>query len=194
MSPDQLISFAHGEESCRPAASRILATLIEASPLAIVTFDPEGVVTMWNPAAEAIFGWSENEALGMRLPFVPAEKQEEFRALLRRALLGEAFIEPELHRRRADGAPIVVSVSTAPLRRPDGTIFGVLSILMDVTERKAAGESRARRTMAVDQAGESVVVTTMGQVLRRLIGEAIELPAEDEEVVRRFAREIVDRL
>jgi PAS domain S-box-containing protein len=159
MNVDQPISFPDVEEIDRPAASRILATLIEASPLAIVTFDPEGIVTMWNPAAERIFGWSENEALGTRLPFVPAEKQEEFLALRRRALLGEVFTEPELHRRRADGSPIVVSVSTSPLRRPDGTIYGIMSILMDVTEQKAAEESRARLTMAVEQAGESIVVT-----------------------------------
>ena len=159
MNVDQPISLPDVEGIDRPAASRILATLIEASPLAIVTFDPEGVVTMWNPAAERIFGWSENEALGSRLPFVPAEKQEEFLALRRRALLGEVFTEPELHRRRADGSPIVVSVSTAPLRRPDGTIYGIMSILMDVTERRAAEESRARLTMAVEQAGESIVVT-----------------------------------
>ena len=138
MSVDQPISCPDVEEIDRPAASRILATLIEASPLAIVTFDPEGVVTMWNPAAERIFGWSENEALGTHLPFVPAEKQEEFLALRRRALLGEVFTEPELHRRRADGSPIVVSVSTSPLRRPDGTIYGIMSILMDITERKVA--------------------------------------------------------
>ncbi|HEY6097463.1 MAG TPA: PAS domain S-box protein, partial [Candidatus Deferrimicrobium sp.] len=66
MNVDQPISFRDVEKIDRPAASRILATLIEASPLAIVTFDPEGVVTMWNPAAERIFGWSENEALGTR--------------------------------------------------------------------------------------------------------------------------------
>jgi len=159
MNMDRPISLSDVEEIDRPAASRILATLIEASPLAIVTFDPEGVVTMWNPAAERIFGWSENEALGGRLPFVPAEKQAEFLALRRRALLGEVFTEPELHRRRADGSPIVVSVSTSPLRRPDGTIYGIMSILMDVTERKAAEESQARLTMAVEQAGESIVVT-----------------------------------
>jgi len=159
MNVDQSISLPDVEEIDRPAASRILATLIEASPLAIVTFDPEGVVTMWNPAAERIFGWPESEALGTRLPFVPAEKQEEFLALRRRALLGEVFTEPELHRRRADGSPIVVSVSTSPLRRPDGTIYGIMSILMDVTERKAAEESQARLTMAVEQAGESIVVT-----------------------------------
>ena len=159
MNMERPISVTDVEEIGRPAASRILATLIEASPLAIVTFDPEGVVTMWNPAAERIFGWSENEALGSRLPFVPAEKQEEFLALRRRALLGEVFTEPELHRRRADGSPIIVSVSTSPLRGPDGTIYGIMSILMDVTERKAAEESQARLTMAVEQAGECIVVT-----------------------------------
>jgi two-component system cell cycle sensor histidine kinase/response regulator CckA len=106
---------------------------------------------MWNPAAERIFGWSENEALGTRLPFVPAEKQEEFLGLRQRALLGEVFTEPELHRRRSDGSPIVVSVSTSPLRRPDGTIYGIMSILMDVTERKAAEESRARLAIVEEQ-------------------------------------------
>jgi HTH-type transcriptional regulator, bacterioopsin transcriptional activator and related proteins len=148
MSADKPISLPGVEETGRPAASRILATLIDASPLAVVTFDPDGVVTMWNPAAERIFGWSGNEALGMRLPFVPAEKQVEFLALRRRALLGEAFTEPELHRRRADGSPIVVSVSTAPLRRPDGTIYGILSILMDVTDKKSSWDEERVRQLA----------------------------------------------
>lgn len=148
MSLEQHTSFAAGEETVRAATFRILATLVQASPLAIVTFDPEGVVTMWNPAAERIFGWSENEALGTRLPFVPAEKQEEFRTLLRRALRGEAFTEPELHRRRADGSPIVVSVSTTPLRCPGGTVFGVLSVLMDVNEHRTDGDEEAMRQLA----------------------------------------------
>jgi len=166
MNLDRPISSTDVEQVERPVASRILATLIEASPLAIVAFDPEGVVTMWNPAAERIFGWSEKEAVGMGLPFVPAEKQEEFRALRQRAMRGEVFTEPELYRRRADGSPIVVSVSTSPLRRPDGTIHGIMSILMDVTERKAAEESRARLSMAVEQAGESIIVTDTSGAIR----------------------------
>ena len=148
MSVDRPITFPAVAETDRPAASGVLATLIEASPLAIVTFDPEGVVTMWNPAAERIFGWSENEAIGTRLPFVPAEKQVEFLALRRRSLLGEAFTEPEMHRRRADGSPIVVSASTAPLHRQDGTIYGILSILMDVTDHRTSGDEEAVRQLA----------------------------------------------
>jgi PAS domain S-box-containing protein len=152
MNMDQPISLSDVDEIDRPAASRILATLIEASPLAIVTFDPEGIVTMWNPAAERIFGWSENEALGGRLPFVPADKQEEFLALRRRALLGEIFTEPELHRRRADGSPIVVSVSTSPLRRPDGTIYGIMSILTDITYVRRM-EEQLRQSQKMEAVG-----------------------------------------
>ena len=164
MNLEQPISLPDVEDIDRPAASRILATLIEASPLAIVTFDPEGVVTMWNPAAERIFGWPENEALGMHLPFVPAEKQAEFLALRRRALQGEVFTEPELHRRRADGSPIVISVSTAPLRRPDGSIYGIMSILMDVTERKAAEETRERLTIVEEQLRQSQKMEAVGRL------------------------------
>src|SRR3990172_8958907 len=180
MNLDRPILSTDVEQVERPVASRILATLIEASPLAIVAFDPEGVVTMWNPAAERIFGWSEKEAVGMGLPFAPAEKQEEFRALRQRAMRGEVFTEPELYRRRADGSPIVVSVSTSPLRRPDGTIHGIMSILMDVTERKAAEESRARLSMAVEQAGESIIVTdTSGAI--RYVNPAFERITGDDQ-------------
>ena len=55
------------------------------------------------------------------------------------------FTEPELHRRRADGSPIVVSVSTAPLRHPDGAIYGIMSILMDVTEHKSDEDEEVLR-------------------------------------------------
>jgi PAS domain S-box-containing protein len=58
------------------------------------------------------------------------------------------FTEPELHRRRADGSPIVVSSSFSPLRRADGTIYGILSILMDVTEHKSAGDEEGMRQLA----------------------------------------------
>lgn len=145
----------------RQAAERLAVpeAVIGASPLPIVAFDPEGVVTLWNPAAERLFGWERDEALGMRLPFVPADRQVEFQELRERALRGESFVSPELHRRRADGSPVVVSASTAPLRRPDGTIFGILSVLTDETDRQVADESLGRLSMAVEQADEGIVVT-----------------------------------
>jgi len=145
----------------RQAAGRLAVSeaVIEASPLPIVACDRDGVVTLWNPAAERLFGWTRDEALGTRLPFVPADRQVEFQELRERALRGESFFSPELDRRKADGSPVVVSASTAPLRRADGTIFGMLSVLADETGRKAGDESLGRLSMAIEQVDEAIVIT-----------------------------------
>ncbi|GAB4234655.1 MAG: hypothetical protein OHK0028_10920 [Deltaproteobacteria bacterium] len=148
MSEDRPICPGEGPGIGRQETSRIPGTLVDTSPLAVVAYDPDGVVTLWNPAAEKIFGWTAEEAIGARLPFVQAEKQEEFRALCARALRGEAFTERELHRRRADGSPIVVRASISPLRRADGSIRGILSILIDTTDRDAAEDAEEMRRIA----------------------------------------------
>jgi len=66
MDPDRTISAAARD------SKRDFGVMIESSPLAIISYDPEGVVTSWNPAAERLFGWTAGEATGKRLPFVQA--------------------------------------------------------------------------------------------------------------------------
>lgn len=56
-----------GALSERPSA------IIDVSPVPIITLDLDGNVTMWNPAAERVFGWSEREVLGKSDPAVPEE-------------------------------------------------------------------------------------------------------------------------
>ena len=62
-------------------ATSLLRALFQASPLAIIALDPEGRVTIWNLAAERMFGWSEEDAVGGFNPIVPEDKRDEFRAL-----------------------------------------------------------------------------------------------------------------
>jgi PAS domain S-box-containing protein len=50
-------------------SNETLRAIINASPLAILAIDPHSKVTMWNPAAESIFGWTDQEVLGQYLPF-----------------------------------------------------------------------------------------------------------------------------
>ena len=57
-----------------------LQAFMQASP-AIIALDADGRVTMWNSAAERIFGWNEQEVLGYHLPFVSVNKQEVFLTL-----------------------------------------------------------------------------------------------------------------
>lgn len=114
--------------------------IIKASPLAIQTLTADGIVTMWNDAAERMFGWSNGETIGRLNPLVPEDKLEEFRRLRERVLSGESFSGVEVRRRRKDGSTIDISLSTAPLRNPEGAINGILAIISDVTERRQLEE------------------------------------------------------
>lgn len=128
-----------------------LRALIEASPLAIVALDPDATVTMWNPAAERIFGWRAGEVIGHRLPVVPPEKLEEADAFRRGVLEGRPFTGREVVRLRKDGTCLDVSLSTAPVRDARGEIVGVLAMYADISERRQAqrrlqeSEERFRR-------------------------------------------------
>jgi len=118
------------------ATNRFLSAIIETAPVAIYATDLEGMVTLWNPAAERMFGYRRDEALGRRAPFVPPEKKEEARRLRERALAGEVLENLELHRRRADGTPLVINGSAAPLRDEANRITGLIAMCIDVTEAK----------------------------------------------------------
>ena len=55
-------------------ASEKLRTLVDASPLAIIALDVNGLVTIWNHAAEEMFGWTADVALGHTPP--PRRRRE----------------------------------------------------------------------------------------------------------------------
>jgi PAS domain S-box-containing protein len=143
------------EEALRQT-HQMLEALVNSAPLAICIMDPEGRVTVWNPAAERVFGWTREEVLGRVLPSVPADKLSEFAALRKRVLNGEALTGVELRRQRKDGTPIDISLSTAPLYDAEGEITGILGIQADITERKRADEELRLKAQLLDNANDSI--------------------------------------
>ena len=123
------------EEALRKT-NQTLQALIHASPLAIITLDPQGNVVMWNPAAERMFGWKEQEVLGHTLPIVPQDKQEDFLALRERVLQSESLTGVEVRRQKQNGSPIDISISTASLRDRHGNVYGIMAVVADVTDYK----------------------------------------------------------
>ena len=122
-------------EEALQETNKTLQALIQASPLAVIAHDPDATVQIWNPAAERIFGWSEQEILGNPYPLVPEDKQEEFRGNLERSMRGEALAGLETRRLNKDGTLVDVGIWTGPLG--DG---GAIVIVADITDRKRAQE------------------------------------------------------
>ncbi|MCI0330899.1 MAG: PAS domain S-box protein [candidate division Zixibacteria bacterium] len=118
--------------------NQTLWALIKSSPLAIVTVDLQRNVTMWNPAAERMFGWNEKEVLGSTIPIVPKDKHPEFREIFERAMEGQATTIFETQRKRKDGRLIDVSLTTAALYDSGGGVTGAMAVFADITERKRA--------------------------------------------------------
>jgi PAS domain S-box-containing protein len=139
------------EEALRET-TQTLRAVVEASPLGIYVFDVAGNVRLWNPAAERIFGWTAAEVIGRALPTIPEEGQERFRELQGRVLRGEDLAGLEVRRRRKDGSPIDVSLSTAGLRDREGTIVAVMTVIADVTERRQ-WEQQLRQSQKMEAIG-----------------------------------------
>ncbi|MCG3114143.1 MAG: PAS domain S-box protein [Candidatus Manganitrophus sp. SA1] len=155
---DDITERKEMEEALRET-NHTLQALIQASPLAIITLDLDGKVTTWNPAAEQIFGWSPEEAIGRFNPIVPKEKENEFKGLVKALLQGKVFSNLEVSRQRKNGSGVDVSLSTAALRDGQGHIRGIVGILADMTVQKRAeealrnSESRFRRVIDSNMIG-----------------------------------------
>lgn len=135
------------EESFRGlyATNEKLSALIDASPLAIFSLDEHGKLTSWNPTAERIFGWQAREVLGEPPPFILEEREYDYLRAQEQILAGEWFTEMECRLLRKDGALIVVSLSAAPLRDPQGHVRGSMAMLADISERKRIAAEAAYR-------------------------------------------------
>lgn len=133
-----------------PAAEPLLATIVEASPLAIVAIDRQGVVRTWNRAAERMFGWSALEVVGGPLRCVPDGEKAGFAKGFHSVLAGQTLEAAETTRLRKDGALLDVSLSLAPWRNDAGKIVGVVGVIAD-----ASAQKRAEAKLAEQLAGEA---------------------------------------
>ncbi|MBI5075344.1 MAG: PAS domain S-box protein [Nitrospirae bacterium] len=115
---------------------------------AIIMLDPNGNVMSWNPGAERINGYSEEEIIGRNFScFYPQEYIEQDKPVqeLKEAVAKGRF-EGEGWRVRKDGARFWADVVITALYDKDGLLRGFAKITRDVTERKRA-EDRLNETL-----------------------------------------------
>ncbi len=119
-----------------PDARAILEHVIVTAPVAMMAVAiPSGIVTLWNPACERMFGWTAADVLGKPNPTVPPEKRHEAERLADPDSHAEGFRGLELTRRTKGGRPIEISLWNTFLRDERGTVVGSLGYVLDVTQR-----------------------------------------------------------
>jgi PAS domain S-box-containing protein len=112
-----------------------LAEVVSGSQDAVLSKDLDGFVTSWNPAAERLYGYSAEEAIGRHISFlIPPDHKNEEREILDRVLAGEGLGTYETERIRADGARIAVSLTASQIKLPQRGIVGASVIARDITD------------------------------------------------------------
>ena len=114
--------------------------IVTATPDAVIVADPEGVIRVWNGGAEAIFGYSETEAIGQTLDLIVPERfrDRHWEGYRRVMSTGETRYGRELlavPAVRRDGSRISIEFSVALLHDDSGALIGIGAVMRDVTER-----------------------------------------------------------
>jgi diguanylate cyclase (GGDEF)-like protein/PAS domain S-box-containing protein len=150
---------------------RFQAKLLEAVGQSVVAIDLEGKVVYWNRAAEDLYGWSSEEALGRRLrDLMLSEESLDLAGGVASELRAGRTWSGETLLRRKDGSYVPVLGTATPLFDDRGNLTGMIGVSTDISERKALEaelERRASHDPLTELPNRHAFVDRLGQALRR---------------------------
>jgi len=143
-----------------------LASIVESSDDAIITKNLDGIITSWNKAAERVFGYTAEEAIGKPITIViPPQRHDEEPAMLDRIGRGERIEHYETVRQRKDGSLIDISLTVSPVKNAQGQIVGASKIARDITERKRSDEHVSTLVREAEHRTKNILATVQATVI-----------------------------
>jgi two-component system, cell cycle sensor histidine kinase and response regulator CckA len=126
-------------------------TVLDATDAAVVGINRAGAVATWNTPAGHLLGWTADDIVGLRTPFVPAHMRAQYSDLHRRALDGERIGPMRIPLLRKDGASMPCEVSLRAISDGSSPAALVLATIADASERRRLEEQlrEAQKTEAV---------------------------------------------
>ena len=127
-----------------------LAAIVASSDDAIVSKNLDGVIQTWNAAAERMFGFTSDEAVGRHISLIiPEDRLSEEDHVLAQVRAGIGVAHYETIRRHKNGTFVEISLTVSPIRDDNDKIVGASKIARDITEqnrlrRQAEEASRAK--------------------------------------------------
>ena len=153
------------------AREQWLDLLIQNTPVACVAWTPDYRITAWNPAAERIFGFLREQVIGKNAfdVFVPPEVKAQVDSFWRHQMQepNATYVAP-LKSVTPDGRTIVCDWYNTPLRGDHGEIRQVVSLAIDITERKRTENAlkAARDAAAATNRAKSQFLANMSHEIR----------------------------
>jgi len=140
---NMLVDITHQKKAERAAAH--LASIVTSSADSIIGTDLSGIVTSWNRAAEALYGYAAHEIIGQPLSWIiPASLLDQESHIFERIKRGETIEHYETIRRRRNGTNVTVSLTVSPVIDPQNRIIGASKIARDITEQKRVEKALRR--------------------------------------------------
>jgi PAS domain S-box-containing protein len=175
------IAIEFPQMSFHDASEARLAALVASSDDAILSKDLNGVLTSWNRAAEQMFGYTAEEAIGQNIVLiVPDDRRSEEDYVLSRVREGTGVEHYETVRRNRAGALFDVSLTVSPIR-VNGVVVGASTIARDITASKRIEREAARLAAIVSSSEDAIVskdlngyIQTWNRAAERIFGYTAE--------------------
>jgi PAS domain S-box-containing protein len=153
------------EKAAELLTARLLASIIESSDDAIVSKSLEGIIQSWNAAAERLFGYTAEQAVGQHISLViPPDRIAEEAHIIANLKAGHRIEHFETERQTRDGQRITVSLTVSPIKDEKGRVVGASKIVRDITERKRAAADRERLATLVENSPDFIGICDMNAV------------------------------
>ena len=137
--------------------ARLLASIVETSNDAIISKSLDGIIQSWNAAAERVFGFTAEEAIGRHISLViPPERMAEEEQIIAKLRAEQRIEHFETERVRKDGRRIIVSLTISPIKDGAGNVTGASKIVRDVTERKRTERERQNFVTIVENSTDFI--------------------------------------
>lgn len=153
------------EKNSQLLAARLLAAIVESSNDAIISKSLDGIIQSWNAAAERLFGFRSEEAVGKHISLViPPERLAEEDQIIASLKSGRRVEHFETERRRSDDQRILVSLTISPIKDASGKVVGASKIVRDITERKLVEAERQKFVTLVESSTDFIGICDLNGV------------------------------
>jgi PAS domain S-box-containing protein len=137
--------------------ARLLASIVETSNDAIISKSLDGIIQSWNAAAERVFGFTTEEAVGRNISLViPPDRLADEDQIIAKLRAGQRIEHFETERVRNDGQRIIVSLTISPIKDAAGNVTGASKIVRDVTARKRTERERQNFVTVVENSTDFI--------------------------------------